>query len=611
MQIAHGKAIYLLAALLLITIGIELSRTKPPVAPSSDSWESPRAAALALLDHTIDDLSLENTTVRQIVDVLRKKTGVAIDVDWAALEKWNDTRIDVELHDAKLGDVIAFLFSYRRSCINDATIADFGVDRGAVVIAAAEKLPAAALTERIYDVRDLLSDEYWGCSPGTLTPEIYNNRAQAICRVLHDGTEVQNWKDTGMGGSRGSHEMDGEGTYWNWGGRLFITQTDYNQRLVESALTRLRTGKTGPMSLAPLDRKLDHLEFNAVSPASAFHVIGVKARASIICDGSDFSRDRPLGPPTPITMRLDHTTLEAALAAVTSPTQGITFNEYGNGIIGVGAEFGGGVMEAVDASALVKQARGPLAVIDPATFYGEMPTPTASGEALLNMLAGSFNNRHPYILATRIMCSGHASSRRQVRGAIEALSHPVSLGTTRPAVAPAPHIAHFACDNASASEVLRQLRQAAGPNIIWHLTAPIVDNPDQKVSVAFDDTTPQAIAQELMQYGIVDKYVAFSMQDGVLCVDPADGDTPKIFRAYDIASIMDHFKPWYERRGYDSPPNEKEKVERISDLIDAENPPGYWHGRLLVFATPLRQQRLFYYLRALRDGKPPPIDGFR
>ncbi|HET6251169.1 MAG TPA: hypothetical protein VFE47_26035 [Tepidisphaeraceae bacterium] len=58
------------------------------------------------------------------------------------------------------------------------------------------------------------------------------------------------------------------------------------------------------------------------------------------------------------------------------------------------------------------------------------------------------------------------------------------------------------------------------------------------------------------------------------------------------------------------PPQEKEKAEWLTGLIDANNPPGYWHGRLLVFATPLRQQRVYYFLRELQDGKPVPAGEF-
>ncbi|HET6246089.1 MAG TPA: hypothetical protein VFE47_00175 [Tepidisphaeraceae bacterium] len=610
------NAMWTLLFVLLAVIGVEMARAirrPPPAAPSPVQNQADETAELALLDRKIDRLSLENATLKQAVEALQTKTGVPIEVDWTDLEKWRDMQVDLELHGARLGDVIAFLFSLHRSRTYQCSQADFAAVDGKVLITGSKVLPVTAMYERVYDVRDLLSDEYWGCAPGTVTGQVYDGRSTELCRLLTEQSEIRNWKAVNVFG-----QMDGTATYLDFGGRLFITQTAYNHRRVRSVLKRLRIGEDSQMPRVSFDRRIARLDFNDAPFMHAVRAIADGAAANIIVEEPDPAWHDDTSPQPPITLALRNTTLEDALNALMTKSHGLSFNDSGGGIIGISSDPDSGSMQVIDARLLARAAGKPLRGVGAPSFYINSYGETASGKALHDALAVFFptdiNPDTAVFFGTRFTTRNDVSFDKQIRNAIDALAHPSTL-TSALSDAPAKEpfrLQHFECDNVPPAVAANELRKAFGANVNWRLNSPI-GNPDRRVSLEFDNASPKQVAATIMEYEEFGHEVVASAEDGVLCIDRNDEDDPKIFRAFDIAGVLKGYRTWYRDNGIlpTGEPSDEDIVRLLSDWIGSDNPSACWNGRLLVLATPLRQRRLFFILRDLQAGKPLPENGFR
>jgi len=227
-----------------VVIAIELARPpKPPTmlveAPLSDTNR-------AVLELRIPELKLHQVTVQQAIEEIRRKTGIPIAVDWTSLEEIRDRTVDIELHDVAIADALQFLF-----CLDSFNSYDFpypqtefDVVSATLIISRSARVgsrgtfPRAALTLRSYDVRDLLTDSYWGYqSTGGLTKQ-GESRLSELASFVENSAGLKNWES--HPGSHSSHEAAGSAAVWGFAGRLMVFQTAYGHMQVDAFLSRLR-----------------------------------------------------------------------------------------------------------------------------------------------------------------------------------------------------------------------------------------------------------------------------------------------------------------------------------------------------------------------------------
>jgi hypothetical protein len=162
-----------------------------------------------------------------------------------------DRQVDIELHDVAVGDVLQFLF-----CLDRYDLAfypypqpEFDVIHGTVLIATSVQgtsrtFPAGALTLRIYDVRDLLTDEYWGYQSADQSVFEGDSRLGELRWLVQNLAGMKNYEL--QSGTHGQ-EPEGFASINSSAGRLFVVQTAYGHLQVEAFLARLRAaGRAHP-----------------------------------------------------------------------------------------------------------------------------------------------------------------------------------------------------------------------------------------------------------------------------------------------------------------------------------------------------------------------------
>ena len=237
----------LLTALVLLTavVAIELSRpARTRAAPASDD-EAAFAANRRVLEIRIPDLDLRNVTVGEAIEQIRRATRVPIAVNWESLDDLRKRPVDIELQNVTLGDAVQFVLCLDQYDTYQFPMpqAEFEVANGTLMIGASRggNFPERALRLRVYDVRDLLTDSYWGYqSTGGQTTARGDSRLDELQGLVRTYAGMKNWNPGMQSGSFSGNEPGGLASMYGFAGRLFVVQTTYGQMRVEAFLERLR-----------------------------------------------------------------------------------------------------------------------------------------------------------------------------------------------------------------------------------------------------------------------------------------------------------------------------------------------------------------------------------
>ncbi|HWE97017.1 MAG TPA: hypothetical protein VG269_23850 [Tepidisphaeraceae bacterium] len=186
----------------------------------------------------IPELKLKGMAVDEAVKELGKIAGVNIVVKW---EFPQDNRprhriVDVDLHDISLLAALHCIVGEDMHCNAEGEV---------VMVGPPWSFYSADMTVRVYDVRDLISDEYWGSkSPQADAVPVEEARSHAIVRAVKDYTNIENWVQSGLS-TRAGPSSGGQATATACAGRLIVLQTTDGHLKVEKLLELLRKNK-GP-----------------------------------------------------------------------------------------------------------------------------------------------------------------------------------------------------------------------------------------------------------------------------------------------------------------------------------------------------------------------------
>ena len=232
----------LLTALLIVAIVIAIELRPNPVATRMEPVIPEPAQCL---QRRIPTLTLRHTKVRDALEQMHKITGVEFSVDWLSIPAWDLEELNLELHDVTVNDALAQIFRINSSHSNvPLEQVDFDVVSGCVRIADASRFPAAVMTLRIYDVRDLLTDQYWGCASGPNPAEAQADRNARLCGIIESFSGSRDWEAQRQ--ITRFHVPRGEASITFLAGRILVRQTNQGHRQVEAALERLRNGGIQP-----------------------------------------------------------------------------------------------------------------------------------------------------------------------------------------------------------------------------------------------------------------------------------------------------------------------------------------------------------------------------
>lgn len=241
----YRNIVLTLLLIVATVIAVELARGRPAPPPLDDRTQKEFTVARAVLERRIPELRLNGITVGQSIDEIHRLTGVPIEVNWTSLEKIRDRKVDIDLHDVAIGDALQFLLCLDRYDLAFYPFpqAEFDVVNGTLMVGTAavtdpaHTFPHGTLTVRSYDVRDLLSDQYWGYQSTGDLPADNAQRLGALSNLVQSFAGMKNYE-----WQMGTHgqEPQGYATIMPFAGRLLVVQTAYGHLQVEKFLARLR-----------------------------------------------------------------------------------------------------------------------------------------------------------------------------------------------------------------------------------------------------------------------------------------------------------------------------------------------------------------------------------
>jgi hypothetical protein len=216
-----------------------------------------------LLATRVAEFSVHGVPLPQAVELLSKKTGVPIRAEWGPLKEYRDKTVTVDISDERLDEVIAAIFDTRR--VNPDGLrdfVDFDIVNGVLVISSMKGLAQSRLVWRLYDVRDLVADDYWGYPGHTgevlaakwkdqqallafapsssitpASPDVRDARLLDLALLIRQGAGMRNWEYTA---GYGVILPAGHALVQPYGGRIAVLQTRYGHRKVEELLAHLR-----------------------------------------------------------------------------------------------------------------------------------------------------------------------------------------------------------------------------------------------------------------------------------------------------------------------------------------------------------------------------------
>lgn len=204
----------------------------PPPIPAPDPVE-------AMLDRRLPEFKVESMRVDHAVALLAKQTHIPIHVDWADVEvhvKFKDRHISLDLHNAPIWVVLKTIFG--ADWTNQGV--HFNAERGEVLVGLGTFFKAEEMHIRVYDLRDLLTDEYWDeTTPPEKRDVVRHERASAMIFLIQSEAALRNYSFPG-GSRNDDRSLDGFAWELEMPGQLVVGQTSYGQRQIEIAIARLR-----------------------------------------------------------------------------------------------------------------------------------------------------------------------------------------------------------------------------------------------------------------------------------------------------------------------------------------------------------------------------------
>jgi hypothetical protein len=228
-------------AVLVVATAMLAFRVSRPVVIEAPMPATPGSAEAAL-DREMDPVPLWDMTVEAAVRKLQIMENVKIDVDWDALAKAGIHPDDHIVRRTYFGNTKSSPFS---ETIEAALTARHPGVRlvcegvGDTIFVTTETAFAKGLTVRTYDVRDLLTDKYWGIAVAPAdVPDMQEHRLESLIRVIEGTIGWRTWEDRV---TAAVSQIPGNGASIDaWAGRLIVTQSPRNHRKIERLLATLR-----------------------------------------------------------------------------------------------------------------------------------------------------------------------------------------------------------------------------------------------------------------------------------------------------------------------------------------------------------------------------------
>jgi hypothetical protein len=226
----------LMLTLLVVATAVLAFRVSRPVVVEAPI-PGPPGSAEAALDREMDPLPFWDMTVEAAVRKLQIVGNVKLDVDWDALAKAGINRGD---------HIVGHTNSspFRETIETALTASHPGIrlvceGAGDTVSVTTETAFAKGLTVRTYDVRDLLTDKYWGIAVAPAdVPDMQEHRLESLIRVIEGSIGWRTWEDRI---TAAVSQIPGNGASIDaWAGRLIVTQSPRNHRKIERLLATLR-----------------------------------------------------------------------------------------------------------------------------------------------------------------------------------------------------------------------------------------------------------------------------------------------------------------------------------------------------------------------------------
>jgi hypothetical protein len=226
----------MLTILVAVSAFIAVRLAFPPSSPPLVG-QAPGVADAAL-DAKIDSLELDAVPASQAVQVIEQKAGIHILVDWNSLGSQSvsrNTPVTLSLHNVVVADAL--------SCALQADGKDWQLtcntwgDTANIYVL--DRIPTLQTSVRVYDVRDLLSDEYWGIKSGPEESQPnQTQRMDSLAGMLTAYAGLDGWKPSAhfSGGQSAIVKTETHG----FAGRIIVTQTTHGHRRVQELLAWLR-----------------------------------------------------------------------------------------------------------------------------------------------------------------------------------------------------------------------------------------------------------------------------------------------------------------------------------------------------------------------------------
>jgi hypothetical protein len=254
----------MLTLLVALAAVIALALGRPPSPPDALAG---RVEVPNPLNTVIDEVELVDISLEQAVDVLRRKTGANIVVNWNEFEGTGIDRsqpVETDLRNVSLLAALRVLFDHGKP--SRGQHGEFRLPRydcefsGGVVAVFNPFVRPPQLLARAYDVRDLLADRFY-LPPAPAPDSKAAPRSNASGEERADGSAADDdgpaarlaelvklvqrdpacadpmWAATSFAGGTPTPSVHG------WGGRLIVVQTAERHRNIEAMLEALRRSR--------------------------------------------------------------------------------------------------------------------------------------------------------------------------------------------------------------------------------------------------------------------------------------------------------------------------------------------------------------------------------
>jgi hypothetical protein len=224
-----------LTLLVVLTAALVVKVSRPAIVVEAP-LPAPPSRAEAALYRDVAPIYLWDIRLEAAIPKLEELGKVKIEVDWDALAKVGisrDEEICLLMNSGQFDEKIKTALTYNHPGLE--LVCD---GEGDTVSVTTESNFAKGLTVRTYDVRDLLTDRYWGVKVAPPdVDEILDRRNSELAAMVEDCLGYGNWErfaaPTHTGAPVGAAVR-------HWAGWLIVTQTAGNHRKVERVLATLR-----------------------------------------------------------------------------------------------------------------------------------------------------------------------------------------------------------------------------------------------------------------------------------------------------------------------------------------------------------------------------------